>query len=166
MSHKVFVGIGTNHDREHNLRHGIHSLREYFGPLQLSSVYETEPVGQAHTVQYYNLVAGFDTDLQLRQVLTLLKKIEIEAGRRSPERCPLDVDLLLFGDVILHNERLSIPRKDITDYAYVAVPLAEIAGDMIHPETGKKFREHCQSARQFQQKIRPVTIRLSQEKPL
>lgn len=162
MSHKVFVGIGSNHDREHNLRHGIQSLREYFGSVQLSSVYETEPVGQAHTVHYYNLVAGFETDLQLRQVLTLLKKIETQAGRRSPDHCPLDIDLLLFDDVILHNERLNIPRKDITDYAYVAVPLAEIAGDMLHPETGKKIQEHSLLASQFQQKIRPITIRLSQ----
>jgi 2-amino-4-hydroxy-6-hydroxymethyldihydropteridine diphosphokinase len=53
----------------------------------------------------------------------------------------LDIDLLIFDDLIVHDSGLDIPRKDIIDYAYVAIPLSEIAGDQQHPETGESFKE-------------------------
>ena len=153
VAHKVFVSIGSNVDREENILAGLAALREHFGDLQLSSIYESVPIGIEGAENYYNLVAGFETDLSPVQINNQLKKIEKKTGRRDKRNCPLDIDLLLFDDLVDRSFELDIPREDINDYAYVAIPLSEIAGDHQHPETGKLFKETSNSASIANQEI-------------
>jgi len=139
---RVFVGIGSNVDREHNIRAGIRALRGVFGALTLSPVYEARPVG-FDGQNFYNLVAAFDTDLEADAVVRELQDIERRFGRGegaaklSPRT--LDLDLLTYGDLCRYSGAVKVPREDIDKYAFVLWPLAEIAADLRHPATGERF---------------------------
>jgi len=145
---RVFVSIGSNIEREANIRAGVTALRACFGPLQLSSVYESEAVG-FDGENFYNLVAGFDTELSPQAVAEELRRIEDEHGRtRSGPRFSsrtLDIDLLLYDDLILREDKLDIPRDEITKNAFVLWPLAEIAPTLKHPQNGKSYAELWQA---------------------
>ncbi|MFK8068368.1 MAG: 2-amino-4-hydroxy-6-hydroxymethyldihydropteridine diphosphokinase [Gammaproteobacteria bacterium] len=148
MINRIFIGIGSNVNREKNILAVIDRLKEHFTEIKLSSVYETSPVGDSEANNYFNLVGAYETDLSPRQAIKLLKKIEKICGQRRKNRCPMDLDLLLYNDLIDHNDEIDLPRKDIIQFAYVAVPLAEINGEQIHPETRKTFKQHSQIADQ------------------
>lgn len=140
---RVFISIGSNIEREANVRSAVQALREHFGVLQLSSVYETEAVGFTGD-PFYNLVAGFtvpvqshDTLSQAQQLMNTLRAIEADHGRQRHNTKfsarTLDLDLLLLGDADLHEQGLDVPREEITRYAFVLGPLAEIAPELAHP---------------------------------
>ncbi len=145
---RVYVGLGSNIDRETNVRNGIQALETSFGKLIISSVYESKAFG-FEGENFFNLVVGLDTSLPLSEVLTTLHDIEYQFGRQRNEQRflsrTLDLDLLLFGDLVQHNEEYDLPREDVTRYAFVLCPLAEIAGDISHPETGQGFSELWQA---------------------
>jgi 2-amino-4-hydroxy-6-hydroxymethyldihydropteridine diphosphokinase len=133
---KVYVGIGSNVDREQNIRAGIRELRRRFGVLALSPVYESQPVGFSGD-DFYNLVACFDTASTPEQLLEELHAIEAlchraRIGARYGSRT-LDLDLLMYGCLVQHKGRLRVPRDEITRYAFVLKPLTDIAADVIHP---------------------------------
>jgi len=140
---RVFVSVGSNVDREHNIRGAVAELRTRFSSLVFSGVYESEPVGFTGE-RFYNLVAAFDTEESLGDLQDSLREIETKFGRkREQERFgprTLDLDLLMFGDLVYHDEVLHIPRKEITQYAFVLKPLADIAPSLAHPETGINFQ--------------------------
>lgn len=154
---RVYVGIGSNIDRDRNIRAGIAALEKQYGPLILSSVYESHAYG-FEGGNFYNLVAGFDTADTIEQVADNLRKIEFSFGRKRNEQRfksrTLDLDLLLYGDQIRHDD-LHVPRKDITQYAFVLCPLAEIAGNSRHPEQGDTYYDLWQS---FSQDDQPVWV--------
>jgi len=139
---RVYVSIGSNIGREQNIRAGVAGLQQRFGELILSSVYESEAVGFDGD-SFYNLVAGFDTMLSPQQVAAELRAIEEEHGRvRNGPRFSsrtLDIDLLLYDDLILHEGKLEIPRDEITKNAFVLWPLAEIAPQLRHPQLGVSY---------------------------
>jgi 2-amino-4-hydroxy-6-hydroxymethyldihydropteridine diphosphokinase len=139
---RVYVSIGTNIDRARNVRSCVVALRRHYGRLILSPVYETAAVG-FQGEDFYNLVAGFDTEEDVHAVVRVLDEIERAHGRtRTGPRFSsrtLDVDLLLYDDLVLHEEGLSIPRDEITRYAFVLRPLAEVAGEGRHPVSGRRF---------------------------
>ena len=140
----VFVSIGSNVDRHRNIVSCVQALRNQFGELQVSSVYENEAVGFTGD-NFYNLVAGFQTDLPAQELAPVFRKIESEHGRvRGGERFSsrtLDVDLLLYDDLVLKDEGLDVPRDEITRYAFVLRPLAELVPDLQHPELHKTMQE-------------------------
>lgn len=158
VSHRVFVGIGSNIERETNINHALSALRDKFGELLISKVYETEAMESLGADQYFNLVVGFDSPLSAAQTNQCLKAIEASAASRQHKVCPLDIDLLLFDALIQHDEQLDIPRRDIVKYAYVAVPLAEVNPDQTHPETGMTFKDHSQSDTISAQNIWPANF--------
>jgi len=166
---RVYVGIGSNINREESIRGGIKALREVFSPLQLSTVYESKAYGFEGD-NFYNLVAGFDTEMSLEELGETLKDIESALGReRQEERFlprTLDIDLLLYGDHVQHNETIDLPREDIELYAFVLKPLAEIAGNRRHPETGERFADLWAAFDDQNQSLWPVNLSLPEsDKP-
>lgn len=139
---QVFVGIGSNIQREANIRAGVAALSEQFGELQLSSVYESEAMGFTGA-PFYNLVASFVTDQSPAHLIGILNSIEDRHGRvRGGERFSartLDIDLLLYGQLVERAEGYHVPRDEITRYAFVLQPLAELAPELKHPQTGETF---------------------------
>lgn len=159
---RVYVSIGSNINREHNIRAGVADLEARFGPLILSSVYESEAVGFAGD-SFYNLVAAFGTTLTPQQVMAALHAIEeahgrVRGGPRFASRT-LDIDLLLYDDLVLHEDHLDIPRDEITRNAFVLWPLAEIAPQRKHPQLGTTYAEIWDAFDKESQPLWPVEFK-------
>lgn len=140
---EVFAGIGSNEDREHNVREGLRLLRESFGTLRVSTVWNAPAVG-FDGEDFLNLAVAFETDLDPEALVDRLHTIEAACGRQraSDERMrarTLDIDLLLYGDAVIHRGKVDVPRPEILEHAYVLVPLAELAPDFKHPEDGRSI---------------------------
>jgi len=141
---RCFVSVGSNIDKTKNIKAGLNSLRETFGELTISPIYETEAVGFEGD-NFYNLVVGFESDLSAHDVFQKLRELEFFHGRsptsqKFSPRC-LDLDLLLYGDAIVDDGTLKLPRADIEIYAFVLQPLADIAPELVHPILQKSYRE-------------------------
>jgi 2-amino-4-hydroxy-6-hydroxymethyldihydropteridine diphosphokinase len=138
-----YVSVGSNIDKEKNIAAGLNSLRETFGDLTISPIYETAAVGFDGD-DFLNLVIGFETALSAHTVFETLRELEFKHGRlpNSQKFSPrnLDLDLLLFGDEII-DDVLKIPRSDIEKYPFVLQPLADIAPNLIHPVLKKSYRD-------------------------
>lgn len=139
---RVYVCFGSNIEREANIGGGLRALAERFGALAVSTIYACPAVGFEGDA-FYNGVAGFDTDEPVADVHAALHAIEARLGRdrRHPKFSPrtLDLDLLLFGDRILRNDELVLPRPEIDQVAFVLAPLAELAMDRLHPVHNEPF---------------------------
>ncbi|MGV6858616.1 MAG: 2-amino-4-hydroxy-6-hydroxymethyldihydropteridine diphosphokinase [bacterium] len=126
----VYASIGSNIDRKHNVQASIDALRERYGEVWLSSIYETEAVGFGGD-PFYNLIARFESDDSPEQINAYFKDVEAQHGRlHGGEKFAartLDIDLILYGDLSLHRDSLQLPRDEIEKYAFVLEPLAEIA---------------------------------------
>ncbi len=143
-SKKVFLGIGSNIDKETAIYKALTLLDKAFGTLQISPVFESEAVG-FDGENFYNLVVSFETTLQLSQIIDIYKEIEDKLGRdRSGPKFSartLDIDPLLYGDNV-SNQPIILPREEILENAFVLWPLSLIAPTQKHPLTGKSFAEH------------------------
>lgn len=141
---RIFVSIGSNMEREFNLRSGVRHLNEHFGPLTQSGVYQTGAIG-FEGEDFYNMAVGFDSNLPVEQVQDTIKEIENAHGRQRGlgkfTSRPLDIDLLLYGDMIRHTGSIDVPRREILYHAFVLQPLCEIAPALRHPETGLSIDE-------------------------
>jgi 2-amino-4-hydroxy-6-hydroxymethyldihydropteridine diphosphokinase len=139
-----FIGIGSNIDREQHIRQGVAALQAVFGELSVSSVYESDPVGFTGDA-FYNLVVAFHSDVDVKTIAAQLRQIEFAHGRSTDSQKfsarSLDLDLLLFGDAVINDGSLQIPRVDIARYAFVLEPLAEIAPQLRHPVLQKTYAE-------------------------
>jgi 2-amino-4-hydroxy-6-hydroxymethyldihydropteridine diphosphokinase len=137
-----FVSIGSNIDKEKNITQGLNSLREMFGKLLISPIYETAAVGFDGD-DFYNLVVGFESDLSAREIFEKLRELEFKHGRskNSQKFTPrtLDLDLLLYGDAVIHDDVLTLPRIDIEKYLFVLKPLVDIAPTLKHPILHKSY---------------------------
>ena len=138
----VYVSIGSNLDREANIQKSLHLLDQRFNGLRCSSIYETIPVGFSGAL-FYNLVAMFNTQRTPAEVVAELKHIEDLCGRDRQQQKfsnrSVDLDLLLYDDLILEEGKVSIPRNEILHYAFVLEPLAELAPDLKHPQLGISY---------------------------
>ncbi len=142
MSATVFVGIGSNQDRDTRIRSAVAALREHFGEIELSPVYNTAAVG-FNGSDFLNLVAAFETELGAQTVVDVFRRIEDDLGRdRSLPKFasrPIDLDILLYDGLIMNIPGVRIPRPEILEQAFVLKPLQDIAPDLLHPETGDTF---------------------------
>jgi 2-amino-4-hydroxy-6-hydroxymethyldihydropteridine diphosphokinase len=137
---RVYLSLGSNvGDREANLRAAIERL----DALRVSPVYETEPVDFTHQAWFLNVVVETETDLFPRQLLARTQRIERELGRiRTVPKGPrtIDIDVLLFGGVVMHTPELEIPHPRMAERRFVLQPLADLAPDLRHPANGKTVR--------------------------
>lgn len=141
---RVYVSVGSNIDRHINIYAGLNALRQRYGELTLSPIYETEAVGFEGD-PFFNLVVVFETSEPPQAVHVFLKAVEDMQGRERPVEKfsprTLDMDMLLYGDQLLNLPGLEIPRDEIFKYAFVLQPLTELAADKICPGTDKSFAQ-------------------------
>jgi 2-amino-4-hydroxy-6-hydroxymethyldihydropteridine diphosphokinase len=160
---QVFVSIGSNIERERHVRSALKALRERFGQLTVSRVFESEAVGFAGD-DFFNLVVGFDTAATVWEVVACLRDIELAHARdrRAPRFSSrtLDLDLLLYGDLVMEAQGVKLPREEINHYAFVLGPLAEIAGEMRNPRNGRRFADLWREFDQTAQPMWPVDVKL------
>lgn len=132
----VYLGIGSNVEREKNVASCLDHLRRHFGALTISSTYQCKSVGFEGD-DFFNLAVGVESDLPPHDLVAVLHEIEAKHGRdrarsKFTDRT-LDIDLLLYGDLVLDDPGLVLPRAEILENAFVLKPLAEIAPQLMHP---------------------------------
>jgi 2-amino-4-hydroxy-6-hydroxymethyldihydropteridine diphosphokinase len=154
---QVYLGLGSNIDRETSIRGGIAALKSLYSGLQISPVYESKAFGFEGD-DFYNLVVSFETEIDIDTIETQLKEIERQSGRKKSDTSysprTLDIDLLLYGNLICDKHEL--PRVDISKYAFVLKPLCDLAPDLIHLVENKTMSELWKSFDDSEQKINQV----------
>lgn len=156
---RVYLGVGSNIDRERNIRGALHVLEEHFGDIMVSPVYESAAVGFEGD-PFYNLVVAIDTDKTVGELAAELRAIEEDWGRdrRSPKFSSrtLDIDILTWGNACGEIDGVSLPRDEILKHAFVLKPLADLAGNDRHPETLRSYAEHWDAFDHSKQPLREV----------
>lgn len=157
---QVCVDIGSNIDREQNICACVVQLRDDFPDVRFSKPYESKSEGFEGD-DFINMSAVFTTEMRFTELLAYLKAME-EKQKRTRDGIKfasrtLDVDILLFGDEILKPDR-DVPRAEILKYPFVLFPLAEIAGDVIHPEFNQSIAEIARQSALSRDAIWPVEL--------
>ena len=154
--HTIYISVGSNIDPRTYVDMALQDLRECFGELQQSSLYESKAVGFDGD-NFLNLVVSAQTDKTIRQVVDCLHDIEARHGRdRSGPKFSsrtLDLDLLLYDDVICKADGIHVPREEILYNAFVLYPLAEIAPDLMHPTEHQSMAQLWRQFDKGKQKI-------------
>ncbi len=160
-SQLVYLSVGSNIERYRHVSSALDYLHQTFGEIEVSKVYESEAVGFEGD-NFFNLVVGIKTDKTLLELNAWLKKLENQHGRdrKAPKFSArtLDVDVLTFGDHHGRVEGVELPRPEVLENAFVLLPLAELAGDKIHPSENKSYHQLWQDYDQSKQKLWPVTF--------
>lgn len=145
---EVYVAAGSNIEPEKYLARALRELAAAYGPLTLSPAYRNQAVGFSGA-DFINLVVGFRTDDEVTVVRQQLQKVEAACDRPAdaPKWAPrtMDLDILLFGDLVSDEPGLKIPRPDLIKRPYMLKPMADIAPDVRHPVVGKTMRELWES---------------------
>lgn len=155
----VYLGLGSNINRHHHIAAALDALQEVFGALKISPVYESKSVGFDGS-NFFNLVVGVQTDLAVPVLSEILKKIEDENGRcrQGPKFSPrtLDIDILTYGEFVGTEHGVTLPRAEITQNAFVLLPLKDIAADEKHPALNETYAALWQSYDKAAQQLWPV----------
>ncbi|RJR22736.1 MAG: 2-amino-4-hydroxy-6-hydroxymethyldihydropteridine diphosphokinase [Nitrospiraceae bacterium] len=143
---KIYIGIGSNLGRrEENCKNAIRLLTEKgIAVIKRSSMIKTKPWGVTEQPDFINMAIEIETVLKPEELLHLLKKIEIEAGRQPAYRWgprAVDLDILLYDDLVMKTPELDIPHPHIAEREFVLRPLAEIAPDLMHPVIRKSIKK-------------------------
>jgi 2-amino-4-hydroxy-6-hydroxymethyldihydropteridine diphosphokinase len=140
----VYLGVGSNIERERYIVAGLDALQGMFGELALSSVYDSAALG-FEGQPFLNLVVRVETDLGVGELARRLRHIEVEHGRpvnatRYSAR-QLDIDILTYDDATGLIEGVELPRSEILENAFVLRPLAELAPDALHPVVRQSYSD-------------------------
>lgn len=158
---RVYLGLGSNIERERYLGAGLDALEALYGPLLLSPVYDCEAIGFAGQ-PFLNMVVGIDTTASVAELARELRRIETEHGRLpdaarySPRQ--LDIDLLTWGDACGVVDGVLLPRPEILRNAFVLRPLADLAPEDLHPEAGRSYRDLWEAFDQGSQLVSRVAF--------
>ncbi|MGH8327145.1 MAG: 2-amino-4-hydroxy-6-hydroxymethyldihydropteridine diphosphokinase [Steroidobacteraceae bacterium] len=136
---QVYVAAGSNVDPERHLAQAVRELEREFGALRCSPWYRNAAVG-FEGEDFINFAVGFESALPVREVLARLHRIEERCGRprQAPKWAPraMDLDILLYGDLVCAEPGLTLPRPDLMQRAYMLGPLADLAPSVVHPTAG------------------------------
>ena len=143
---RVFLSLGSNlGDRVGNIQKALDKLVEAGMEVRrVSSFYRTEPVEFRQQPWFVNCVAEVGTDLLPMQLLKALQKVELSLGRRrivSKGPRTIDIDILLYENVVVQSAALNIPHESMADRRFVLVPLCELAAGLRHPVTDRTIAE-------------------------
>ncbi len=144
---KVYISVGSNlGDREENIKEVIKLIDNHplIKIIKISPIYETEPVGFKDQDWFLNLVIELETSLLPQELLAILEEIEIKLGKKIERKWgprTIDLDILLYDDIILDLPELQIPHKLMHERAFVLIPLAQIAPNVKHPMLNKTIKE-------------------------
>jgi 2-amino-4-hydroxy-6-hydroxymethyldihydropteridine diphosphokinase len=145
LTHTVYIALGSNiGDRLQNLQAAIDAMPPQVIVQSASKIYETAPWGVLDQPDFLNQVLEVETDLSPEALLAFIKNIEAKLGRQQtirygPRR--IDLDILFYEERVMDVQGLQIPHPRLHDRAFVLVPLADLAPDLRHPQTGKTIRE-------------------------
>ena len=141
----VYLSLGSNMgERKDNLQKALDYISQRMRIEKKSSIYDTEPVGNTNQARFLNMVCQVTTSIPANTLLFLLKGIENKMGRMpGPANGPrlIDIDILLYNDEIVDTPDLKIPHPRMLERAFVLVPLAEIAPEVIHPVQKKSIKD-------------------------
>jgi 2-amino-4-hydroxy-6-hydroxymethyldihydropteridine diphosphokinase len=143
----IYLGLGSNVEPEKNLGRAVQELRQHYGGLDASAVYRSAAVGFEGD-DFLNLVVRVQSDETAAEVTEEIERLHDLSGRvRGGNKWvarPLDIDLLLYDDLVMDEPGMKVPRADVLEYSFVLRPLAELAPELAHPVTGKTILEHWQ----------------------
>lgn len=138
---QIYLSLGTNlGDRPANLQKSLAYLQHGVEVTAVSALYETEPWGITDQPAFLNMCVALQTDLPPHELLCLCQSIEAKVGRRLTYKWGprlIDIDILFYDDQIIGDETLTIPHPFVGERAFVLAPLADIAPDYVHPQTGE-----------------------------
>ena len=141
----VYLGLGSNIEPQKNLGLGLKELEKRFGQLEKSSVYRSKAYGFDGD-DFLNMVVGLETGLPPGEIYDQTEEIQRMAGRdrvaRGYSSRALDIDLLLYDDLVVNEPPIRLPRPDVLRFGFVLGPLAEIASKLLHPETHQSYQDH------------------------
>lgn len=143
---KIFLSLGTNlGNRRHNLQQALNKLQAVVTIDTISPIYETAPWGPVQDQpNFYNICLSGSTTLAPLPLLDYFKTLEKAIGRSPGDRWGprlIDIDLIFYGDEIITAERLTVPHPQLANRAFVLAPLADIAPNLVHPQSGRTIRE-------------------------
>lgn len=157
----VFLGLGSNIERERYVTAGLDALHRLLGELSLSSVYSGAAIG-FDGQPFLNMVIAGETHLPLDELARQLRAIEMEHGRSASatrfSARQLDIDILTFGDAIGVHHGVTLPREEILENAFVLCPLAELAPQKMHPVAQRSYESLWEEYDQAKQPLARVNF--------
>jgi len=147
MENKAYLGLGSNKgDSLKNLEAAVSELKlmPYTKIESCSFVYETKPYGEVNQQNFYNAACLLKTGLSIDELFIWIKEVERRLGRTKTERWgprEIDIDILLYNDLIYSNESLNIPHKEMLKRDFVIIPLLDVDSELVHPVTKTRLSE-------------------------
>lgn len=145
-TNRAVISLGSNVNKEENLPASIRLLAELCDVVDVSPVYETLPVGLPDQPNFFNAAVIVETEMQparlKKKVLSHIEELlnRMRTGNRNAPRT-IDLDLALFNDEVCEYDGHEVPDPDVLSFAHVAVPIADMAPHMLHPQTGESMAD-------------------------
>lgn len=166
---RAFIGFGSNVAPENNIRQALRQLAKFARIVSISTFYRVPALGRPDEPDFYNGVVAIDTDLSAKKLKwDVLRGIEAALGRRRTAdkyaSRTIDLDLLLYGDCVITSDELTLPDPDIAQRAFIALPLSELAPDMVLPSFRLTVRQVADRfASEMLQPLREYTRQVQEE---